>query len=112
MYDYELTNAPGKSVIGVEVSYPPGGYTPPHRHGGATVVAVITEGEILCGMNGNPPQVYRVGETFRELPGCHHTVSENVSRELPAKLVATFIVDTEVVKTGGYDALTVLDVEN
>ncbi|CEJ90697.1 hypothetical protein VHEMI06461 [[Torrubiella] hemipterigena] len=109
LYDYELTNAPGKSLIALEVSFPPNGFTPPHRHAGATVVAIVTEGEILSGMNGNPPQVYNVGESFRELPGCHHTVGENNSTERPAKLVATFVVDTSVVEKGGYEALTQLD---
>jgi quercetin dioxygenase-like cupin family protein len=92
----------------LEVSFPPDGWTPPHTHAGATVVAVVTEGEVLSGMNGNPPSVYKVGENFRELPGCHHTVGENNSKEVPAKIVATFVVDTEVVKAG-YQNLVVLD---
>ncbi|EQB44581.1 hypothetical protein CGLO_16656 [Colletotrichum gloeosporioides Cg-14] len=110
LYDYQLQNAPGKSIVGVEVEYPPDGFTPPHRHSGATVIARVTEGTILSGMNGNPPQVYKVGESFMEKPGCHHTVGENNSRLQGAKLLAIFVIDTEVVK-GGYDALTVVDEE-
>jgi hypothetical protein len=49
-----------------------------------------------------------VGESFRELPGCHHTVSDNDSETEEATLVAVIVVDTEVV-TKGYQALTVLD---
>lgn len=108
LYDYELTNAPGKSLVAVEVSFPPDGWTPPHKHSGATVVAFVTEGEVLSGMNGNPPQVYKVGENFREFPGCHHTVGENNSKEAPAKMIATFVIDTEVVKAG-YQNLVILD---
>ncbi|OAA56265.1 cupin domain protein [Niveomyces insectorum RCEF 264] len=110
LYDYKLKNAPGKSVVGVEVQFPPGGSTPPHRHGGATVVVTVTDGEVLSGMNGNAPVVYGVGETFMELPGCHHTVAENNSQEKPATFTAVFIVDTAVVELG-YDRLTVLDDE-
>ncbi|KAF6826992.1 cupin domain protein [Colletotrichum plurivorum] len=110
LYDYKLGNAPGKSIVGIEVSYQPNGFTAPHRHAGATVVAHVTEGHVLSGMNGNPPKVYGVGESFAEMPGCHHTVSENSSTEHPAKLVAVFVVDTEVLK-GGYGALTVIDEE-
>ncbi|KAL1851980.1 hypothetical protein Daus18300_012403 [Diaporthe australafricana] len=110
LYDYELQNAPGKSIVGLEVVYPPCGFTPPHTHAGATVVAHVTEGSILSGMNGNPPRVYEVGESFMELPGCRHTVGENPSSEVPAKLVAVFIVDTEVVRKV-YQGLTVLDEE-
>ena len=108
LYDHELKNAPGKSVVGVEVQYPPRGFTPPHRHAGATVVATVTDGQVLSGMNGNPPKVYGVGESFIELPGCHHTVGQNDSQDKPATLFAVFIVDTEVLKMG-YAALTVLD---
>lgn len=81
LYDHVLPNVPGKSIVGLEVTYPPGGFTPPHRHAGATVVARVTEGSILSGMNGEPPTVYGVGEGFVEMPGCHHTVGENASRD-------------------------------
>ncbi|KAK1445962.1 hypothetical protein CMEL01_10205 [Colletotrichum melonis] len=110
LYDYKLANAEGKSIVGLEVTYPPNGVTPPHRHAGATVVVHVIEGKLLSGMNGNPPKVYEVGESFMELPGCHHTVGENPSSENRAVLVAVFVVDTEVLKSG-YDGLTVLDEE-
>ncbi|KAK5994028.1 hypothetical protein PT974_07468 [Cladobotryum mycophilum] len=101
LFDHELKNAPGKSIVGLQVEFPPNGFTPPHRHAGATVVVLVLEGEILSGMNGNPPKVYNPGETFMELPGCHHTVAENNSQEKPAKIMATLVVDTSVIKSGG-----------
>ena len=72
-------------------------------------MALVLDGEILSGMNGNPPEVYGPGGTFLERPGCHHTVGENNSRTETARLLATFVVDTEVLRQGGYRALTVLD---
>lgn len=66
-------------------------------------------GELLSGMNYNPPKVYKPGETFIELPGCHHTVGENNLQTSSTQVIAIMVVDTEVVKTGGYAALTVLD---
>lgn len=71
-------------------------------------MARVTEGAVLSGMNGEPPRVYEVGDSFVEMPGCHHTVGENNSREKPARLVAVFVVDTEVVSKG-YENLTVID---
>ncbi|KAI5461847.1 RmlC-like cupin domain-containing protein [Mariannaea sp. PMI_226] len=109
LFDYKLANAPGMSTVGFEVTYTPNAWTPPHRHGGATVVAFVTEGEVLSGMNGNPPQVYRPGESFMELPGCHHTVSENNSKEKSAKLVAVFTIETATLEAVGYAGLTQLD---
>ncbi|KAJ5120485.1 cupin 2 [Penicillium bovifimosum] len=110
LYDYELTNAPGKSIIAFNLEYPPDGFTPPHRHGGATLVAFVTQGTILSVMNDNS-RVYQAGESFMEMPGCHHTVSENSSQTENANMIAVFVVDTEVVKQEGYAPLTVLDDE-
>ncbi|KAL7921452.1 hypothetical protein ACQKWADRAFT_126522 [Trichoderma austrokoningii] len=109
LFDHELSNAPGKSIVGIHLDYPPNGFTPPHRHGGATVIAYVMAGEFTSGMNGNPPKVYKPGESFIELPGCHHTVAENNSQTSSMQAIAIVVVDTEVVKTGGYVALTVLD---
>ncbi|KAK1980418.1 hypothetical protein LZ30DRAFT_689926 [Colletotrichum cereale] len=110
LYDHKLTDVGGKSIVGTEVTYPPGGLTPPHRHVGATVVAYVTEGRVPSGMNGNPPKVYEVGESFVELPGCHHTVGEDCSEESVARLVAVFVVDTDVLRLG-YEGLVVMDDE-
>ncbi|OAQ65225.1 RmlC-like jelly roll fold protein [Pochonia chlamydosporia 170] len=109
LFDHELTDTPGKSIVGVQIKYLPNGFTPPHRHGRATVIGIIQEGEVLSGMNGNPPKVYNPGESFIELPGCHHTVGENYSMENNARLMAIFVIDTEVLKTQGYAALTQFD---
>jgi quercetin dioxygenase-like cupin family protein len=38
---------------------------------------------------------YRAGESFSELPGDHHGVSENASATEPARLLAVFVVDTD-----------------
>lgn len=108
LYHYKFPNAAGKSIVGLEVIYPPNGATPPHRHAGATVVVNVVEGKLLNGMNGNAPKVYEVGDSFMELPGCHRTVGENPRSESRTVLVAVFIVDTGVLKLG-YDGLTVLD---
>lgn len=110
LYDYELRNAPGKSAVGLEVNYAPGGWTPPHRHAGAQAIVYVLEGEFLSGMNGNPPKVYKVGDTFVELPGCHHTVSDNNSMTETMKAIAVLVVDTSVLKSEkGYEALVELD---
>ncbi|ENH70132.1 hypothetical protein QWA68_012096 [Fusarium oxysporum] len=110
LYDYELTNAPGKSIVGLEVHYGPNGWTPPHTHSGATVAATVIKGQLLSGMNGNPPKVYHAGESFREFPGCHHTVSDNPSDTEDTTFIAVMVIDTEVVKKG-YQNLVVLDRE-
>jgi quercetin dioxygenase-like cupin family protein len=108
IFEHEIKKCPGFSVVGIQIDYPPGGFTPPHRHGGAQVMAVITEGEMLSGMNGNPPEVYSKLQSFLELPGCHHTVGQNNSQTERTKAIVVYVVETEVLKSG-HENLMLLD---
>ena len=38
---------------------------------------------------------YHTGQSFSEMPGDRHSVSENASKTEPAKLLAVFVVDTD-----------------
>jgi quercetin dioxygenase-like cupin family protein len=38
---------------------------------------------------------YRAGESFSEMPGDRHGVSENASKTVPARLLAVFVLDTD-----------------
>jgi quercetin dioxygenase-like cupin family protein len=89
---YALPNVPGKRVTVVRVSYGPGGFTPPHRHGGS-VTATITKGEIRSQLGGGPVETYKVGQSFFEPPGATHLVSANASNAKPAELIAVFVAD-------------------
>ena len=76
----------------MRVSYGPGGFTPPHRHGGS-VTAYITKGEIRSQLGGGPLETFKVGQTFFEPPGSTHLVSANASATEPAELIAVFVAD-------------------
>lgn len=89
---YPLANAPGKRVTVVRVIYGPGGFTPPHRHGGA-VTAYVTKGEIRSHLSGGPLETFAVGQSFFEPPGATHIVSANASTIEPAELIAVFVAD-------------------
>ena len=93
------------------VKFPPNGSTPPHRHGGASVVGYIVEGTALNKMNDEPTRVLKQGDTWYEAPGCHHRVSDNHSTTEPMTLLATFVVDTRVMEEGGPGALVQIDEE-
>ena len=95
VYDHELPNVPGKSMRGVLVEYAPGGFSEAHTHpSSAFIYATVLEGAIRSQVNGGPITVYKAGESFSELPGDRHGVSENASEKEPAKLLAVFVVDT------------------
>ena len=95
VYDHELPNVPGKSMRGVLVEYAPGGFSEGHTHPtSAFIYATVLEGAIRSQINDGPATIYRAGESFSELPGDRHGVSENASKTQPAKLLAVFVVDT------------------
>jgi quercetin dioxygenase-like cupin family protein len=95
VYEHELPNVPGKSVKGVLVEYAPGGFSEGHTHPvSAFIYATVLEGAIRSQVNDGPVTVYSAGESFSELPGDRHGVSENASKTEPAKLLAVFVVDT------------------
>ena len=52
------------------------------------------KGAIRSQVNDGPARVYQAGESFSEMPGDHHAVSENASATAPARLLAVFVVDT------------------
>ena len=95
-FSHPISNVPGKSLIAVEVSYPPGGASAPHRHSdSAFIYAYVVSGQIASQVEGQPEHIYRAGECWYETPGAHHLISRNVSNTEPAKLLAVFVVDTE-----------------
>ncbi|WEX75773.1 cupin domain-containing protein [Sinorhizobium numidicum] len=95
VYEHELPNVPGKSIKGVLVEYGPGGFSEAHTHPeSAFIYATVLEGSIRSQVNEGPVKVYHAGESFSEMPGDRHGVSENDSNTKPAKLLAVFVVDT------------------
>ncbi len=96
VYEHTLPNVPGKSIKGVLVEYGPGGSSPAHTHPkSAFIYATVLQGAIRSSVNDGPVVTYRTGQSFSEMPGDLHSVSENASKTEPAKLLAVFVVDTD-----------------
>src|SRR6266513_4992533 len=96
VYEHALPNAPGKSIKSVLVEYGPGGSSSAHTHAkSAFIYATVLEGAIRSAVNDGPVATYRAGQSFSEMPGDRHSVSENASKTEPAKLLAVFVVDTD-----------------
>ncbi|KAJ5726941.1 hypothetical protein N7493_005968 [Penicillium malachiteum] len=110
-YSYKLANCAGKTIVGLRVTFPPNGSTPPHRHGGSSVAAYVISGTLLSKMNNDPMKMIPTGGTWYEAPGCHHRISDNASKTEPAVLFATLILETSVFERDGMDALIQIDEE-
>ena len=66
---------------------------------------------MLNKMNDLPTRVMKTGDTWYEAPGCHHKVSDNVSKTEGAVIIATFVIDSEAYEKGGMGALVQIDEE-
>lgn len=87
-----LPHVQGKRITTMVVEFPPNGISPPHHHGGSVTVYVLS-GVIRSQLQGQPPIVYRAGESFFEPPGAVHLLAENMSATEPARILAVFVAD-------------------
>jgi quercetin dioxygenase-like cupin family protein len=78
----------------VEVTYPPGGANPSHRHP-CPVVGYVLEGAVRMQIQGQPERIFKPGETFFESPSDVHVVSANASQDAPARFLAYFVCDRQ-----------------
>jgi quercetin dioxygenase-like cupin family protein len=47
---------------------------------------------VIFGIDDHEPVVLKAGESFYEPPGALHSVSRNASEDLPASLIAFFVL--------------------
>jgi quercetin dioxygenase-like cupin family protein len=106
-----IPNCPGMTMVALQVSFKPNGSTPPHSHAGAFLVAHVISGYFFNKMNDDSMTIHGPGESFKENPGCRHTINDNASATEPATLVVTMIVETKVVEEAGIAGLVVIDEE-
>src|SRR4030095_14787194 len=96
VFEHVIPNIEGKSMVAVVVTYPPGGKSLGHQHArSAFIYAYVLSGAIRSQVDDEPAKVYQVGEGFYEMPGSHHSISENASDRDPASLLAIFVVDSK-----------------
>ena len=99
LFSAPLTDAPGKSLVVVQLAYAPNSAAPStpeqhrrgHHHPGSVYV-YVTEGTVRLGVAGQPVQVVPAGGSFFEPVGAHHIINENASATEPARAIAVMIV--------------------
>jgi quercetin dioxygenase-like cupin family protein len=75
-----------RELVVVEVTYPPGGVAPLHRHpvGGAIY---IVEGVAESAYGSDDPRQYRAGETLQDRADIPHTLFRNCDPERPLRFL-------------------------
>ncbi len=86
-----LPSRDGLVVNAVRVDYEPGGFSRVHRHPAGAYVYVI-DGSVIFGVDDHDPVVLKAGDSFYEPPDALHSVSRNASEEVPASLIAFFVL--------------------
>jgi quercetin dioxygenase-like cupin family protein len=82
------------AVTVLEVSYRPGGSSPPHSHP-CPVIGYVVEGALRVQVKGQSGLTYRAGESFYEAPDGVHLVSANASDTEPVRFLAYFACDRD-----------------
>jgi quercetin dioxygenase-like cupin family protein len=78
----------------VDVQFPAGVASAPHRHPGF-VLGYVIEGEFRFALNGDPPRILGRGEVFYEPPGAEHTVGDSASTKRDARVLAIIVAPVE-----------------
>lgn len=86
----ELADIPGKEMLMIKVTYPPGYVGEVHRHDAHSFIYVL-EGSVVMGVRGGKEVTLQAGQTFYEGPTDVHTVGRNASTTQPARLVVVLL---------------------
>lgn len=86
----DVAEFPGKEMLMITVTYPPGARDPIHRHNAYAFVYVL-EGSVVMQVRGGKEVTLTPGQTFYEGPHDVHTVGRNASDTKPAKFLVVFL---------------------
>jgi quercetin dioxygenase-like cupin family protein len=90
----EHLSLPGdrRELFVVEVTYPPGGVAPLHRHPVGGVIYIV-EGEAESAYGDDRPRRYRAGETLQDQAGTPHTFFRNCDSERPLRFLTIYALE-------------------
>ena len=94
LQEHPIPSIVGKNLAAVVVDYQPGRTAPPYLHRtGDLIYAYVLSGAIRSEFNDEPAKIYRTGDSWFELSGTRHKISENASATEPARLLIVSVVD-------------------
>ncbi len=81
-----------RELVVAEVTYPPGGSAPLHRHPVGGVVYII-EGVAESAYGSDDPRQYRAGETLQDRADVPHTLFRNCDPERPLRFLTIYVLE-------------------
>jgi quercetin dioxygenase-like cupin family protein len=90
----ERLSLPGddRELAVVEVTYPPGGIAPLHRHPVGGIVYIV-EGVAESAYGSDAPRRYRAGETLQDRADVAHTHFRNCDPERPLRFLTIYVLE-------------------
>jgi quercetin dioxygenase-like cupin family protein len=76
----------------VEVTYPPGGVAPLHRHPVAGAIYIV-EGVAESAYGDDEPRQYRAGETLQDRADIPHTLFRNCDPDRPLRFLTIYVLE-------------------
>ncbi|MET4386555.1 quercetin dioxygenase-like cupin family protein [Bradyrhizobium sp. F1.4.3] len=81
-----------QELMVVEVTYPPGGVAPLHRHPVAGAIYIV-EGAAESAYGSDDPRQYRAGETLQDRADIPHTLFRNCDPERPLRFLTIYVLE-------------------
>jgi quercetin dioxygenase-like cupin family protein len=82
----------GRELAVVEVTYPPGGVAPLHRHPVGGIIYIV-EGVAESAYGSDEPRTYRAGETLQDRADLPHTHFRNCDPERPLRFLTIYALE-------------------
>jgi quercetin dioxygenase-like cupin family protein len=81
-----------RELVVAEVTYPPGGAAPLHRHPVGGIVYIV-EGIAESAYGSERPRIYRAGETLQDRPDLPHTLFRNCDPDRPLRFLTIYALE-------------------
>jgi len=81
-----------QELMVVEVTYPPGGVAPLHRHPVGRAIYIV-EGAAESAYGSEEPRQYRAGETLQDRADFPHTVFRNCDPDRPLRFLTIYVLE-------------------
>ncbi|WP_076865023.1 cupin domain-containing protein [Bradyrhizobium mercantei] len=81
-----------RELVVAEVTYPPGGVAPLHKHPVGGVIFIV-EGTAESAYGDEAPRRYRAGETLQDRADVPHTLFRNCDPERPLRFLTIYALE-------------------
>jgi quercetin dioxygenase-like cupin family protein len=82
----------GRELAVVEVTYPPGGVAPLHRHPVGGIIYIV-EGVAESAYGSDEPRQYRAGGTLQDRADLPHTLFRNCDPDRPLRFLTIYALE-------------------